>query len=506
MDYSVQLQFDSSLENIVDVNDSFSSGVLKICYSGRNRNGSMISRQSIERAIPSMYNCPVVCNYDVESNTIGGHDMDIVTDNDGNMKLIHVTDAVGVIPMNANSWWSAIEDDGVQHDYFFTEAILWKRSPVYEKLINDGIVAQSMEISVKSGAMKDGVFVIEDFIFTAFCLLGDDVTPCFESAALQLFDKNSVSKQFSIMMQELKEMVSMSQPQQEVVIQEKLLKGGREALEQKYELLAKYGFTEDNIDFNLEEITVEDLEFTLEELKALDTNSDPVISDTYALTEQFREELLCALSSEKIETCFGEMNRYYYFDYDAEASEVYCHDSEDWKLYGFAYSMNGDSVIVDFESKKRKKFAIVDFDEGEQPAFFAEIFSNAVSKFETNDSQWAEKYEGASATISAMEVELGELRQFKSEIDNAAAKAERDDLFSRFEDLVGVEAFENLRSNCDEMSLEDIEERCFAIRGRNSGSLSFSQKPQGAPKLKVDFGSSVESEPYGGAFVEYGIE
>ena len=48
--------------------------------------------------------------------------------------------------------------------------------------------------------------------------------------------------------------------------------------------------------------------------------------------------------------------------------EVYCWDRNDWLLYGFGYKLNGDSVVIDFESKKRKKYTIVDFDEGEQPS------------------------------------------------------------------------------------------------------------------------------------------
>lgn len=127
MEHNMRLQFSSSLENISDVNESFSSGVLKICYTGANRNGSFLSKSSIERALPTMFNCPVVCNYDVESDTIGGHDMDIVYTDDGRAKLVNLTYAVGVIPAGANTWWSVSEDDGVEHEYLMTEAILWKR-------------------------------------------------------------------------------------------------------------------------------------------------------------------------------------------------------------------------------------------------------------------------------------------------------------------------------------------------------------------------------------------
>jgi hypothetical protein len=69
-----------------------------------------------------------------------------------------------------------------------------------------------MEINVKNGSMSDGVFVIDDFTFTAFCLLGEDVAPCFESASLQMFERDSVSQQFADMMKEFKETFTMLQP------------------------------------------------------------------------------------------------------------------------------------------------------------------------------------------------------------------------------------------------------------------------------------------------------
>jgi hypothetical protein len=183
--------------------------------------------------------------------------------------------------------------------------------------------------------------------------------------------------------------------------------------------------------------------------------------------------------------------------------EVYCYDETDWKLYGFPFSMNGDHVVVDFEQKKRKKFAIIDFDEGEQTTPFANVFAQAVEQYNANDTQWATKYQTASDTILSMESELGNLRQFKTDTENAIAQGERDEVFAQFEDLVGVEAFEALREHCVEYSIEDLEEKCFAIRGRNGMQTKFSYKSK-APKLPIERGVRTE-EPYGGIFAESGI-
>lgn len=503
MENNIRLQFDSSIENIKDVNESFASGALKICYTGVNRNRSMISRSSIERAIPSMFNCPIVCNYDVEADTIGGHDVDVVTTDDGDMRLINLTNAVGVVPSGANVWWSIIEDDGKEHEYISVEVILWKRSPAYQKIINDGIVSQSMEISVKNGQVQDGIFVIEDFIFTAFCLLGEGVEPCFESASLQMFDKNDVAQQFTAMMQEFKETFSIvtDKSDNDTVPQNNSTKGGAEVLELKIALMSEYGLTEDQLDFNLNDFELDELKEKFEAIKK--QTGEPNGSKDFALAGQITEALVNAISVETIETCLGTMERYWYVDRDDETMEVYCYDAEDWNLYGFPYSMNGDNAVVDFACKKRKKYTIADFDEGEQPSVFANVFEVMTNKFNEKNTEWTEKYQNASNTITSMETELGELRQFKADTDSATALAEREKVFEWFEDLYGVEAFESLRNDCENYSVEDLEEKCYAIRGRNS-SVKFNLETPRVPKLPVGMGSG-EPEPYGGLFSEFGI-
>lgn len=504
----IKLQFDSSIEQIEDVNESFSTGIMRICYPGVNRNGSKMSKDTIERARPTMYNCPVVCNYDLESDSIGGHDVDLVHTDDGGMRIVNLTSAVGVVPSGANTWWETADDNGQSHDYFTTEIVLWKRSPAYQKIVDNGITSQSMEITVKNGSMQDGVFVINDFTFTAFCLLGDNVEPCFESASLQMFGRNDIERQFALMMKEFKETFTLAQSPKGVDLQENYSEGGEEGLDEKKALAAEYGLDVEKLGFSIEEFTLEELREKFEAMKSVDQNTCAAgvaqIPENFALEGQFRSELIAALESEQTETCFGEMPRYWFVDYDAEAMEVYCDDTTDWKLYGFRYSMNGDNVVIDFASKKRMKFSIVPFDEGEQENPIAAVFAAVAEKYTASNAEWAEKYQTASDTITSMETELGVLRQFKTDTEGAAEKGKRDEVFAQFDDLAGVEAFEKLRENSEQYSVEDLEEKCYALRGRNSTIAKFSHETQKAPKLPIEKDALI-AEPYGGIFAEYGI-
>ena len=278
-------------------------------------------------------------------------------------------------------------------------------------------------------------------------------------------------------------------------------------MDEKKALAAQYGLDIDKLGFSLEDFSLEELRVKFEEMKAAEPAAPAAGAaqnpENFALEGQFRNELIAALEAEKVETCFGEMSHYWFVDYDAETAEVYCDDTTDWNLYGFSYSMNGDNVVIDFASKKRMKFAIVAFDEGEQTNPMAHVFAAAVEKYTANDTQWAEKHQAASDTISTMQTELDTLRQFKTETEGAIEKGKRDEVFAQFEDLVGVEAFEKLRENSAQYSIEDLEEKCYALRGRNGTTVKFSHEPK-APKLPVEK-TGVKPEPYGGVFAEYGI-
>lgn len=508
MNKVISMTYASSLTDLCEVNSSFDSGVLRIAYHGNNKNNTSISKEVFERCIKTMYNCPIVCNYDRDTDTLGGHDMEVVRDGDGTLRIVNSTTPIGVIPESAKVWWENItEDDGTEHEYLFTEALLWKRQEAYRKIKNDGITAHSMEITVKDGKTVDGIFQIDDFEFTAFTLIG--VAPCFESSALELYSKQDFKRQLSEMMRDLKEsftLVNSSHEDDHTHPQNYSMEGGETVLQDKMELAAQYGIDVNALDFSMDDFTVEELTKKFEAMKASadaepETAAEP--EQKFALTGNITTELHNALDTVKVKYDWGEFPQYEYADCDMDAGEVYCWDRTDWLLYGFTYSMNGDSVVIDFDSKKRKKYVIADFDEGEQASPFATMFTSLGQKIQ-DGIQWKAKYDEASGTISAMEAELVDLRKFKADAESAAAESAREAVFAQFEDLAGIEAFEALRENCAEYDVEALEEKCYAIRGRNGGVARFSLENK-APRLKVDK-TEIVNEPYGGIFAQYGIE
>lgn len=511
----MHLTYSSSLSNLCEINSSFDTGVLRVAYTDANRNGSFISKDAYERCIKTIYNCPVVCNYNRDDDSIGGHDSEIVSTEDGGLRLVNITQPVGVIPESANYYWENVkEDNGSVHEYLCVDVLLWKRQEAYRKIKEDGITSESMEVTVKDGRFdkNSGYYVIEDFEFTAFCLLGDGVEPCFEQAALEVFSANEFKQQMTDMMAELKETFTLvNTHKNEIDIKEDFVKGGNEILDEKLSIIEEFGMTVDALDFSIEEMTEDELREKLTEMKCSLEDAEPedvqeeqpseevpeeVVEETaeevleteqhtddFALNGQIVEGIYAALESgETIENDWGKEPRYWLYDFDIEKSEVYVHDCADWNLYGFPYSMNGDNVVIDWAKKKRMKCAIVEYDEGDT----APEMNGAFSHFEENYQK-----------------EIKELKEFKLGIEEKEAEIARNNVFAKFEDLEGNESFEALKENAAQFDADTLEEKCFAIRGRLGAPAKFSLENKPA-KIIVDH-TEDKKDPYGGLFQKYGF-
>lgn len=509
MDKVLYMTYASSITDLCEFNSSFDRGVLKIAYPGENRNKSYISKEAFEAAAKSMFNCPVVCNYDRDSDTLGGHDVSVIRNNDGELKVVNVTTPVGCVPESARYWWESVEeDDNTTREYLFADVLLWKRQEAYQKIKRDGIVAHSMEITVKDGEIKDGIFHIYDFEFTAFALIG--VEPCFEGSSLEVFAKQDFCSQFDLMMKDLKESIqavnSLTGDDDKHIenLENFSMEGGRKILEGKMKIAEEYGINIEELEFSLDDYTDDELREIFQKMVSDNSepeNDNPSPAPDFALTGQVESEIIRNLDAEKIEFDWGIVSRYLYVDSDFDTQMVYCWDRQDWLLYGFSYTLSGDKVDINFESKKRMKYVIAEFDDGEQPSPFIDtaVQMSAVIK---EKSAFEKQFNDAVEKLTSASVELTELREFKASTEAALIQREQEQVFSEFADLVGIEEFEELRTNPGNFSISELKEKCFAIRGRHISELKFSTGYV-PPKLKIT-NDYTSDEPYGGLFVKYG--
>ena len=534
MDRILNFEVAASVGDWCEVNSSFDMGKMRIAYPGDNRNNTHISKEVFENCLNTLWNVPVVAHYIRETEEIGGHDVALVENQDGSFKMVNETTPVGVVPESAVFTWETVtETDGRQNEYLCTDVLLWKRQEAYDKIKADGITSQSMEIQVKAMHMADGIYYIDDFEFQALCLIG--VEPCFESASLEVFSADTFQSKFSDMMKDLKETIkTLNAPAGAEDTTKFSKEGGSEAVSEKELLAAEYGIDTSALDFALEDFSLEELKEKFEAMKAdgADTAepepeadpepeaesepepaedpepeaepeqpAEPAQPDAeFALNQNIRAALREALREYKTVMPWGMDDRFWFVDFDAEASEVYAEDyANKGHLVGMPYAMNGDAAVIDTSNPVRKKYAIVDYDGGEQESP-AELMFAKLEEFFNSKTEAEQNYAAIKADKDAMDAELSELREFKAGVEKELHDAAVEEVFAKFEDLKGIEAFEALRGTVTD--LDTLEEKCYAIRGRQMSEAKFSVK-NSTPKIKVTRKEDKPNAPYGGIVEEY---
>lgn len=283
------------------------------------------------------------------------------------------------------------------------------------------------------------------------------------------------------------------------------------------EMMAQYGLSAEDVTFEIEGLDQAELEMRFAQLRDAKQSSAPEAEQSvepasetpapemeqpadpeqqqFSLTvEQFMSELFGVLCAEQMNDpwCGGTMSRYWYVDCDMQSGMVYAYDGMDDKLYGYPFAMSGDNVVIDFAAGKRMKFQYVEFDEGTAATMVFSCMRDLA--------------QACKAKFDVVLEEKSALEKFKADTLREKLQAEQQRVFAAFEDLAGNDRFDALRANCGEMTAEELEDKCFAIRGRLS-TQKFSANNTPEPiRLPIE-GTKVpgSDEPYGGIFAEYGI-
>lgn len=504
--------FDSaSITDVRSVNDSFALGTLDIMYLGENPNGTNFDLEPVKAALPSLRNVPIVCNYDPDEKTIGGHDFDVAKDEDGSLYLRPLTTPIGVVTDHSKLSFVEKEDgEGETHTYLRAEdVVLWKRQEAVRYITNDldGKIDHSMEIDVTDGEkMESGAYNVKAFQFVALCLLGN-CKPCFDGSELSIYSNENGKKlkeQIAEMMHDIAESYSMIAAAAEDSGDNTITtsKGGEKHMDENQAM---------------------NFEATAQaEEPVAEPTTEPATNDVamqFELNNNLRDSIRRAIDEPKVIRWGEEYRKYWLVDYDVAANMVYAEESCTGKLYGFPYTMDGDNVVVDFENGTRKKFAIVDYNDGDAAA---DTYSQQVSEDADAMIAFADKakadYDAAAAEIETYKqqietanTELTELREFKANVEATEAAAAKEAVFAKFTDLCGTEMFEALKEAAD-MTAEALEEKCYAIRGRLMTAAQVQPVAQtysakATTKIAVDKTDSetekTDDKPYGGIVEQY---
>lgn len=224
-------------------NPLFSVGKIYVMHTGENPNGSYISKETVERNLKTISNIPIIGEFSVEAENFKGHGGEVLITEEGEMNYIHTTSPLGVVPESADIYWESITDkEGVEREYLVVDGIyMWNR---YEKevlALKEDEFGQSMEIEVDDYEFNEDEnhIRIEDFSFSALCILGIDkngaerVKPAFDDAKIITYSKNNFKDELSEMLQLFTETLNETEGGNSVTLDD---------------VLEKYGITREDLD------------------------------------------------------------------------------------------------------------------------------------------------------------------------------------------------------------------------------------------------------------------
>ena len=406
------LKFKAKVTPIEKINDEFTLCKCYVQGVGKNRNFSYMSKENIQRCLPTLSYAPVVGHLidklDEDGNPtgekyMGGHDYYI--DDDWNLKSACVP--YGVVKADSFEFETVKEyEDEIETEYLTAEVILWTgRYPELMEAIysDDFYFNESMEISVSEYRPyeEDSNYTeLTDFTYSALCLLGkaDDKTspehtePCFVESKVIPVQYSLEREEFSKVMGELKNELAfyfnkdkIDGKEDEVVENEK-----EEVIETVEEVNEEYteevveNTTEETPDAEVNEDT--NTESENEEVQEDETVVEASVEETVEETVEMSE--LDSLKAEYEEY----KNSHSHTNEEFDELQKYHDDAEFEKIHAERETMLSDekySVLAENEAfaelkKNMDNYSLADL-EKEAKVIFADYVSS-VGTFSMNDS------------------------------------------------------------------------------------------------------------------------
>lgn len=464
--------FESKFDKPEKFNSSFHKVKIYVAYAGKNRNRSIISKETFEKIIPSIYGIPIIGDY--HDDSFHGHGGEIVINDDG-INYHDTTRAFGYIDSSAKVDWELVtEEDGTEREYLTVDGFLWTEKYPESLEALDGNHNQSMELTILDGAMSsedENYFEILDAEFLALCILSSDTEPCFESAKISQFnlDKDAFKSEFAQMVKELKESISFTNNQQNNQQTKDTLKGG-ESMNKIESMFATYNQKREALRNALDSEIIRD-------------DNDKIIEETYYWVADFDDE-------------YVYVERDHWKDGDYETN------------YGrFTYAFDEEKIEATITSEFEKMILVWLTEEENQKIQEDRNNYEIISKeHETLKTE----HDNLQETYNNLEKENKELKEFKAQKDKEEFEAEQEKIKQEKIDHINTE-YANISNDIKELfiskvdeyeSTEDIDADICVYIVKNKVTFSKANNDK-STSIKVDVDEKEQNpvaSPYGDLF------
>lgn len=513
--YSLSVSVPASFESDYDPKDGLVKLKFRIIHTLRNRNSSYVSKESMEEAKASLPYRPILASIrKLEDGTydFGSHDMAEYEDENGETQLEYIEQPVGSFT-NEETWYEPDEDG---KEFLCGYGVIpINYTHAYEALQARGDKTKcsaELSISKMSYDAKEKCLSLDQFIISGVTLLGSrdnangtqtDIREGMKNARAEIVDfsekNNSVinyadNSKLIDAINNLNETISRFNINTTVV--ESTEKGVNANVNHFEELLAKYGKTAEDVEFDYASLSDEELDAKFAEVFGEDTTADgtapsteepttdegtgegeanenaegaepettednsaedvPVVAETLSVkmsdgsVKEFSlslDDIQCALSN-LVNDTYGESdNAWYSVTVYSDDNKVIMHDWFSNNAYRQSYERAED------------KFSLV----GERVAVHSAWLSD--------EEQTA--LDSMKSNFSAMEAKIASYE--KVEEDAKKSELMNSDCYASIADKAEVKAISEDKANFDAMSSAELENKLNGIllKYAKEGNLNF---------------------------------
>lgn len=466
---------------------------LKSCHTGKNRNKSGITDENMNKYKYTFKGRPIlgaIYKTDTGEYEFRAHDMQVINEGED---IEYIEQPIGVISQTEEPYLEF--DEKEDKNYLMVSGTIFSDySKAAEILERRRTCKCSVEIAVEelSYNCDEDYLSIDKFRFSGVTILGyeqDGVTEIQEGmkgSKITIDDfsekKNSMfSADYQDKLIETLEKLNMTLESFNNKNQNSE-KGGEKVMNKFEELLAKYGKTADEVTFEYENLSDEELEVAFNEAfeeveeepveEPIETPTEepaeePTEDPVEVPTEEPAEEPVDEPTEEPVKEVEQPEEKFvlkYELSHDDIRSALYNllgAENEDNYYYAWILEVYDDKFV--YQDYLEGKFYRQDYSKDGKNITLGE---NKVEVF----NEWLSKAEkdaldALKENYSALEVKYNELKAFKDKYDAAELKAQKDAVFAReeYSVLADDEAFKSLIADAEKFSVEEVEVKAKAI-------------------------------------------
>ena len=518
---------------------------LKNCHIDTNRNGSHISKENMEKAMPTLKYRPILAYiHELQDGTkdFYAHNIQIEEDENGDAQVVYLEKQVGCF--TAEDPWLEY-DEKMDKTYVMAYAVIPEEYTDAADIIrrkNGTKVSTELVINELSYNAKEKYLDLTDFYFGATTLLGSDengneIGEGMLGARADITDFCHEKPVFNYQ-EKLVEILGRLDNTLSNFNKNNTKEGVRKEMNHFEELLEKYGFTAEELDFDYANMSNEELDVAFEEFKnkkyaddggdaGSDTGdgseTDPGASDGEGTgstgteptdpqpadpeptededsedgddssdDDESKKKFDNFVKTFKIEISHEDIKYALYNllgEYEENDNEWYgiysVYDDyfvmQGWcsgKFYKQGYSIDGDNVSLD----------------GERTELFQMLLTEsekiAVDKLRDNYAELEAKY--------------NELKTFKDNYDTAEIMAKKDDIFANeiYDGIRESDEFKTLVNDAEKYSVEEIQDKCDLLFAANEKKIKFAAKDKKSHSISFNFNKKEDKKTsaYGNLF------